>query len=74
MLSSKQIEIFYQVYKNNSATIAAQVLSISQPSVSETLKIVEKNIGYKLFQRKGKIIQPMKAMPYLSMQQLLQTK
>ncbi len=58
MLSSKQIEIFYQVYKNNSATIAAQVLSISQPSVSKTLKIVEKNIGYKLFQRKGKKLIP----------------
>ena len=43
MLSSKQIEIFYQVYKNNSVTIAAQILSISQPSVSKTLKIVEKN-------------------------------
>jgi DNA-binding transcriptional LysR family regulator len=58
MLSSKQIEIFYQVYKNNSATIAAQILSISQPSVSKTLKIVEKNIGYKLFQRKGKKLIP----------------
>ena len=58
MLSSKQIEIFYQVYKNNSATIAAQILSISQPSVSKTLKIVEKNIGYKLFRRKGKKLIP----------------
>ena len=58
MLSSKQIEIFYQVYKNNSATVAAQILSISQPSVSKTLKIIEKNIGYKLFQRKGKKLIP----------------
>lgn len=58
MLSSKQIEIFYQVYKNNSVTIAAQILSISQPSVSKTLKIVEKNIGFKLFQRKGKKLIP----------------
>jgi DNA-binding transcriptional LysR family regulator len=58
MLSSKQIEIFYQVYKNNSATVAAQILSISQPSVSKTLKIIEKNIGYKLFERKGKKLVP----------------
>ena len=58
MLSSKQIEIFYQVYKNNSATAAAQILSISQPSVSKTLKIIEKNIGYKLFLRKGKKLLP----------------
>lgn len=58
MLSSKQIEIFYQVYKNNSVTIAAQILSISQPSVSKTLKTIEKNIGYKLFLRKGKKLLP----------------
>jgi len=58
MLSSKQIEIFYQVYKNNSVTAAAQILSISQPSVSKTLKIIEKNIGYKLFLRKGKKLLP----------------
>ena len=58
MLSSKQIEIFYQVYKNNSVTTAAQILSISQPSVSKTLKIIEKNIGYKLFLRKGKKLLP----------------
>jgi len=58
MLSSKQIEIFYQVYKNNSVTTAAQILSISQPSVSKTLKIIEKNIGYKLFLRKGKELLP----------------
>ena len=47
MLSSKQIEIFYQVYKNNSVTAAAQILSISQPSVSKTLKIIEKNSNAK---------------------------
>jgi len=58
MLSSKQIEIFYQVYKNNSVTTAAQILSISQPSVSKTLKIIEKNIGYNLFLRKGKKLLP----------------
>ncbi|HAW05776.1 MAG TPA: LysR family transcriptional regulator, partial [Saprospirales bacterium] len=33
MLSSKQIEIFYQVYKNNSMSGAAEKLQISQPSV-----------------------------------------
>ena len=58
MLSSKQIEIFYEVYKQNSASIAAQKLDISQPSVSKTLKTVESNIGYKLFIRKGKKLIP----------------
>ena len=75
MLSSKQIEIFYQVYKNNSVTTAAQILSISQPSVSKTLKIIEKNIGYKLFLRKGKkLFQLMRLMHCLSMHQLLPIK
>lgn len=58
MLSSKQIEIFYEVYKQNSASVAAQKLDISQPSVSKTLKTVESNIGYKLFIRKGKKLIP----------------
>jgi len=58
MLSSKQIEIFYEVYKRNSASVAAQKLDISQPSVSKTLKTVESNIGYKLFIRKGKKLIP----------------
>ena len=58
MLSSKQIEIFYEVYKHNSASVAAQKLDISQPSVSKTLKTIENNIGYKLFIRKGKKLIP----------------
>ena len=58
MLSSKQIEIFYEVYKQNSVTIAAKKLDISQPSVSKTLKTIENNIGYKLFVRKGKKLLP----------------
>ena len=37
MLSSKQIEIFYEVYKNSSMTAAANKMQISQPSISKTL-------------------------------------
>tara|TARA_B100000963_G_C22595813_1_gene657782 strand:+ start:263 stop:1141 length:879 start_codon:yes stop_codon:yes gene_type:complete len=58
MLSSKQIEIFYQVYKNNSMSGAAEKLEISQPSVSKTLAGIEKNLGFKLFMRKGKKLHP----------------
>ena len=54
MLSSKQIEIFYEVYKNSSMTAAAHKMKISQPSVSKTLGNIEKNLGFKLFIRKGK--------------------
>ena len=38
MLSSKQIEIFYEVYKNSSMTAAAEKLEISQPSISKDIK------------------------------------
>jgi DNA-binding transcriptional LysR family regulator len=54
MITSKQIEIFYEVYKNSSMTLAAYKMEISQPSVSKTLKNIEKNLGFKLFLRKGK--------------------
>ena len=54
MLSSKQIEIFYEVYKHSSMTAAANKMEISQPSVSKTLGNIEKNLGFKLFIRKGK--------------------
>ena len=58
MLTSKQIEIFYEVYKNNSMSIAADRLNISQPSVSKTLSVIEKNLGFQLFLRKGKKLVP----------------
>ena len=58
MLSSKQIEIFYEVYKYSSMTAAAYNMNISQPSVSKTLGIIEKNLGFKLFIRKGKKLIP----------------
>ena len=58
MLSSKQIEIFYQVYKHNSMSGAAEKLQISQPSVSKTLAGIERNLGFKLFLRKGKKLHP----------------
>ena len=58
MLSSKQIEIFYEVYKNSSMTAAANKMQISQPSISKTLAAIERNLGFKLFLRKGKKLIP----------------
>jgi DNA-binding transcriptional LysR family regulator len=54
MLSAKQIEIFYEVYRTSSMTAAAKRLQISQPSISKTLGVIEKNLNFKLFLRKGK--------------------
>lgn len=58
MLSAKQIEIFYEVYKNSSMTAAAATLNISQPAISKTLGNIEKNLNFKLFLRKGKKLVP----------------
>ena len=58
MLSSKQIEIFYEVYKNSSMTAAANKMQISQPSISKTLAAIERDLGFKLFLRKGKKLIP----------------
>jgi DNA-binding transcriptional LysR family regulator len=58
MLSAKQIEIFYEVYKNSSMTAAAASLNISQPAISKTLGNIEKNLNFKLFLRKGKKLVP----------------
>jgi DNA-binding transcriptional LysR family regulator len=58
MLSAKQIEIFYEVYKNTSMTAAAEKLQISQPSISKTLRIIEKKLNFKLFLRQGKKLIP----------------
>ena len=58
MLSAKQIEIFYEVYKQGSMTAAAEGLQISQPSISKTLGVIEKKLNFKLFLRQGKKLVP----------------
>ncbi len=58
MLSAKQIEIFYEVYKNSSMTAAAELLGISQPAISKALANIEKNLNFKLFLRQGKKLVP----------------
>lgn len=47
---------FYEIAKHNSFTKAANELLISQPSLSYNIKVLEEELGYKLFSReKGKI-------------------
>lgn len=47
-------KIFYYVTKHQSITQAAEVLSISQPAVSQAVKNLEKALGCKLFVRMAK--------------------
>lgn len=53
----RQIEVFHAVYTCGSVTRAAEVLNVSQPSVSKVLAHAEQQLGYALFDRyRGKLI------------------
>jgi DNA-binding transcriptional LysR family regulator len=47
----RHIEVFQAVYSSGSVTRAAEILSVSQPSVSKVLAHAEQQLGYKLFDR-----------------------
>ena len=44
-------KVFYYVAKEKNLTKAAELLSISQPAVSQSMKLLEANVGAKLFLR-----------------------
>jgi DNA-binding transcriptional LysR family regulator len=53
----RQIEVFHAVYSCGSVTRAAEVLNVSQPSVSKVLAHAEQQLGYMLFDRvRGKLV------------------
>lgn len=53
----RHIEVFHAVYSTGSVTRAAEMLSVSQPSVSKVLAHAEQQLGYSLFDRvRGKLI------------------
>lgn len=58
MLNSKQIEVFYTVYKEGSLTRAARILNVSQPSISNSLGYSEQKLNLKLFLRQGRRLIP----------------
>jgi DNA-binding transcriptional LysR family regulator len=58
MLNSKQIEIFYHIYKEGSITKAAKMLNVSQPALSKSISYTEKKLGFKLFNRDSKKLLP----------------
>jgi len=53
----RHIEVFHAIYTAGSITSAANLLCVSQPSVSKVLAHAEMQLGFKLFERtKGKLI------------------
>ena len=54
----KHMEYVYTVYEEKSFTKAAERLYISQPALSATIKKLEKDLGYPIFERRGKEVQP----------------
>lgn len=50
----RQLEAFDAVVVNGGATAAAQVLNLSQPSVSRLIADLEAAVGFPLFQREGR--------------------
>lgn len=53
----RHIEVFHAVYSSGSVTRAAEMLNVSQPSVSKVLAHAEQQLGYRLFDRiKGKLV------------------
>ena len=53
-MNFNQLRIFYSVAKNNSVTLAAKELLLTQPAVSIQIHLLEDDYGVKLFNRSGK--------------------
>lgn len=53
-MNERKLKIFYKVAQKLNMTEAAEELYISQPAISQTIKELEEEFGFKLFDRLGK--------------------
>lgn len=58
MVNLEWYRTFKAVYKNGNFSLAAKELFISQPAVSQQIGMLEAHVGYKLFNRKSKGVEP----------------
>jgi DNA-binding transcriptional LysR family regulator len=58
MVNLEWYRTFKAVYKNGNFSVAAKELFISQPAVSQQISMLEAHVGYKLFNRKSKGVEP----------------
>ncbi len=61
MLSLHQLRCFLAAYEHSSFTAAAADLGVSQPSVSEQIRLLERSVGASLFGRAGRGVLPTEA-------------
>ena len=53
----RQVEVFHAIYTTGSMTAAAELLNVTQPSISKVLAHAEQELGYLLFDRvRGKLV------------------
>jgi DNA-binding transcriptional LysR family regulator len=58
MLNLRQLEIFREVMRCQTTVAAAQGLGLSQPTVSNSIKHMEAQLGFQLFERRGNRLVP----------------
>ena len=58
MVNLEWYRTFKSVYKNGNFSLAAKELFISQPAVSQQIAMLEAHVGYTLFIRKSKGVEP----------------
>jgi DNA-binding transcriptional LysR family regulator len=61
----RRLEVFTKVYQQKSFSKAGLALYLSQPTVSEHIRLLEEDLGLVLFDRQGKEIVPTKAGQFL---------
>lgn len=57
-LTMRQIEVFHAIMTSGTLNGAALALNVSQPALSRTLALCESRLGYLLFERLGRRLQP----------------
>ncbi|MBQ6451790.1 MAG: LysR family transcriptional regulator [Solobacterium sp.] len=54
MIKLNELQFFMKVAELQNMTRAAEVLHVSQPSLSRSIRALEEDLGYSLFDRRGK--------------------
>ncbi|WP_431282520.1 LysR family transcriptional regulator [Humitalea sp. 24SJ18S-53] len=57
-MNARDIEIFCEIMRSNSLSLAAKALNVSQPALSQALRHCEDRIGYALFRRRAGRLTP----------------